>query len=169
MSAEDWPAVARIYGAGIAGGNATFEHAVPSWEQWRAARVEDPCLVARSESGAGSGAGSGEVLGWAALMLTSARHVYRGVGEVGIYVDPRHVRRGVGRALLSALTVASERTGFWTLQAGIFPENGASIALHESCGFRLVGRRERVGMMPDGEWRDVMLYERRSKTVGTRP
>lgn len=161
MSAEDWPAVARIYGAGIAGGNATFEHTVPSWEQWRSARVKDPCLIARGRSG--------EVLGWAALTQTSARPVYRGVGEVGIYVDPDHARRGVGRTLLRALIEASERAGFWTLQAGIFPENEASIALHESCGFRLVGRRERVGMMQSGDWRDVMLYERRSQAVGTRP
>jgi phosphinothricin acetyltransferase len=121
--------------------------------------VEDPCLVARNQQG--------EVLGWAALTPTSARLVYRGVGEVGIYVDPGHVRAGIGRALLSNLIEESERAGFWTLQAGIFPENTASIALHESCGFRLVGRRERVGMMQDGAWRDVMLYERRSKAVGT--
>jgi L-amino acid N-acyltransferase YncA len=158
MSAEDWPSVARIYEEGMATGNATFEHTLPSWEQWRSARVEHPCLVARVESGA--------VLGWAALTRVSARAVYSGVGEVGVYVDQNHARRGVGRLLLSALIESSERAGFWTLQAGIFPENEASVALHESCGFRLVGRRERVGKMVDGRWRDVVLYERRSWVVG---
>jgi phosphinothricin acetyltransferase len=92
--------------------------------------------------------------------------VYRGVGEVGVYVDQSHARRGIGRLLLGALIEASECAGFWTLQAGIFPENEGSIALHEGCGFRLVGRRERVGQMPDGRWRDVLLYERRSSHVG---
>src|SRR5580693_1447929 len=158
MSAEDWPSVARIYREGMATGNATFEHEVSSWERWRAARVEDPCLVARDDAGA--------VLGWAALSRVSARAVYRGVGEVGVYVDQRNARRGIGRLLLGALVESSERAGFWTLQAGIFPENEGSIALHESCGFRLVGRRERVGRMPDGRWRDVMFYERRSEIVG---
>jgi L-amino acid N-acyltransferase YncA len=158
MSAEDWPSVARIYREGMATGNATFEHEVSSWERWRAARVEDPCLVARDDAGA--------VLGWAALSRVSARAVYRGVGEVGVYVDQRNARRGIGRLLLGALVESSERAGFWTLQAGIFPENEGSIALHESCGFRLLGRRERVGRMPDGRWRDVLLYERRSDVVG---
>jgi L-amino acid N-acyltransferase YncA len=158
MTAEDWPSVARIYREGMAAGNATFEHTVPRWEQWRSARVDDPCLVARG--------GSGELLGWAALSPVSARAVYRGVGEVGVYVDQSHARRGIGRLLLGALIESSERAGFWTLQAGIFPENEGSIALHESCGFRLVGKRERVGRMADGSWRDVMLYERRSQVVG---
>ncbi|HYM44749.1 MAG TPA: GNAT family N-acetyltransferase [Solirubrobacteraceae bacterium] len=157
MTAADWPAVARIYAAGVAGGDATFEHAVPSWEQWSSARVLDPRLVARE---------SGEVLGWAALSLTSARAVYRGVAEVSVYVDPAFARRGIGRALLQALVEDSERAGFWTLTAGVFPENEASIALHERCGFELVGVRRRVGQMRDGRWRDVALYERRSAVVG---
>jgi phosphinothricin acetyltransferase len=159
MSVDDWPSVVRIYEEGMATGNATFEHTAPCWEQWRSARVDDPCLVARGESGA--------VLGWAALTRVSARAVYSGVGEVGVYVDQHHARHGIGRLLMGALIESSERAGFWTLQAGIFPENEASIALHESCGFRLVGRRERVGRMVDGRWRDVMLYERRSGVVGT--
>lgn len=158
MTAEDWPAVERIYRAGIAAGNATFEHTVPDWEQWRTARLSEPCLVARGESG--------EVLGWAALTPASSRPVYRGVAEVSIYVAPSHTRRGVGRALLVALVETSERAGVWTLRAGIFPENEASIALHESCGFRLLGIHERIGQMPDGRWRDVVLYERRSDVVG---
>lgn len=158
MTAADWPAVARIYAAGIAGGDATFEHAVPSWEQWSRARVVDPRLVARDASG--------QVCGWAALSPTSARPVYRGVAEVSVYVDPAVVRQGIGRALLKVLVEDSERAGFWTLTAGIFPENKASIALHERCGFELVGMRRRVGQMTDGRWRDVVLYERRSPTVG---
>jgi L-amino acid N-acyltransferase YncA len=106
------------------------------------------------------------VLGWAALSPTSTRPVYRGVGEVSIYVDPACARRGVGRALLEGLIAASEREGFWTLRAGIFPENTASIALHERCGFAFVGVSRRIGQMPDGRWRDVVMYERRSPTVG---
>ena len=96
----------------------------------------------------------------------STRPVYRGVGEVGIYVAPEHTGRGVGGALLRALIDASECAGIWTLQAGIFPENRASIALHERCGFELVGVRRRIGQMPDGRWRDVLLFERRSRVVG---
>jgi len=158
MRQEDWPSVARIYAAGIEGGNATFEQEVPEWEQWREAHVKDPCLVACGPTG--------EVLGWAALSPTSARPVYRGVAEVSVYVDPAVARQGIGRALLRALVEHSERAGFWTLTAGIFPENEASIALHEACGFQLVGVHKRVGQMGDGRWRDVLLYERRSATVG---
>jgi L-amino acid N-acyltransferase YncA len=194
MTAADWPAVARIYAAGIAGGDATFEHIVPSWADWSQARLPALRLVAReqsssesgvvssgksvtelgdrfvTESGDGSdrapGAGSGEVCGWAALSPVSARAVYCGVGAVSIYVDPSHARRGVGRALLSTLVEESERAGLWTLEAGIFPENRASVALHEGCGFRLVGVRHRIGQMCDGRWRDVALYERRSSAIG---
>ncbi len=158
MSADDWPAVSRIYAEGIATGNATFEHTVPDWSEWREARALDPCLVARGSSG--------EAIGWAALSHVSSRPVYRGVGEVGIYVELDSAGRGVGRTLLTALIDASERAGFWTLQAGIFPENTASIALHESCGFHPVGTRERIGRTMDGPWRDVVLYERRSEVVG---
>ncbi len=157
MGAEDWPAVARIFEQGIATGNATFERAAPSWERWSAARCPEPRLVARDASG---------VIGWAALSPVSTRQVYRGVGAVSIYVAPADSRRGVGRALLDELIRASERAGFWTLQAGIFPENTASIALHEGCGFRLMGTHEHIGQMADGRWRDVVLYERRSELVG---
>jgi phosphinothricin acetyltransferase len=158
MTAADWPAVARIYAAGIAGGDATFEHSVPSCEEFSRDHVPSPRLVAREQSG--------DVLGWAALSPTSTRHFYRGVAEVSIYVDPEFTRRGLGRALLSALIEASERAGFWTLQALIFPENTASVALHEGCGFELIGVSTRVGRMADGRWRDVALYERRSEVVG---
>jgi L-amino acid N-acyltransferase YncA len=152
MEAEDWPSVARIYAAGIAGGNATFEHTVPSWEDWSRARVADSRLVGRGRDG--------QVLGWAALTPVSARECYRGVGSVSIYVDPDFAGQGVGRALLFGLIEASERAGFWTLEAGIFPENIASIRLHKRCGFTLLGTRRRVGQMLDGTWRDVALYER---------
>lgn len=166
MVAADWPAVARIYWAGIDAGNATFESEIPSWERWRAARLAEPCLVARAGEAGGEGGDSGAVIGWAALTAASTRTVYSGVAEVSIYVDPARSGRGVGRALLLALIEASERAGIWTLQAGIFPENRASIALHERCGFRLLGTRERIGQMSDGRWRDVVLYERRSVRVG---
>jgi L-amino acid N-acyltransferase YncA len=159
LTASDWPEVSRIYAAGIAGGNATFEHSVPEWEAWYAARLPEPCLVARD--------GSGAVIGWAALSPVSARAVYRGVGSVSIYVDPPYAGRGVGTVLLSELVAASERCGLWTIEAGIFPENAVSVALHERCGFRLVGVRRRVGQMRDGRWRDVLLYERRSSVVGS--
>jgi L-amino acid N-acyltransferase YncA len=161
MTAADWPAVARIYEAGIAGGNATFEPHAPSFEAWRDAHIDDPCLIARG------GEADGDVLGWAALGPISPRPVYRGVAEVSIYVDPAQARRGVGRALLNALVERSEQAGFWTLVAGIFPENTASIALHVACGFEPAGTRKRVGQMPGGgPWRDVVFYERRSRIVG---
>ncbi len=170
MSAEDWPAVARIYQAGIDAGNATFESVVPAWETWRSSRLAEPCLVARQifqdPSAPASADNPRAVIGWAALTAASTRPVYRGVAEISIYVDPAHARRGVGRILLLALIEASERAGLWLLRAGIFPENEASITLHERCGFRLVGTHERIGQMPDGRWRDVVLYERRSGTVG---
>ncbi len=118
-----------------------------------------PALLARDGPG-------GTVLGWAALAPTSPRAVYRGVGEVSVYVDPAVARRGVGRALLDGLIAASERAGFWTLRAGIFPENAASIALHEGAGFEHAGLSRRIGQMPDGRWRDVVHYERRSGVVG---
>jgi L-amino acid N-acyltransferase YncA len=163
MTAADWPTVARIYEAGIAGGNATFEPEAPSFEEWQNAHIGDPCLVAR-ESAHGADRG---VLGWAALGSISPRAVYRGVAEVSIYVDPVQARRGVGRALLSALVERSEKAGFWTLVAGIFPENTASVALHLACGFEPAGLRRRMGQMPgNGRWRDVAFYERRSGVVG---
>jgi len=131
---------------------------VPSWEDWSRARLPAPRLVARDEPGA--------VRGWAALSPTSARPVYRGVVEVSVYVDPAVARRGIGRALLDALIEGSEQAGCWTLTAGIFPENHASVALHCACGFELIGVRRRIGQMRDGRWRDVALYERRSSVVG---
>lgn len=158
MTEGEWPAVARIYAAGIDAGNATFEREVPSWDSWQAARSGLPCLVAKN--------GDGVVVGWAALTPASTRAVYGGVAAISIYVDPHNRREGVARELLLALIAAAEHAGLWTLEAGIFPENVASVTLHERCGFRLVGVRRRVGQMADGSWRDVLLYERRSEVVG---
>jgi L-amino acid N-acyltransferase YncA len=157
MCPEDWTAVRAIYVEGIATGNATFETEAPTWESWDAAHAPAPRLVARDAGGA--------ILGWAALTPVSGRCVYAGVGDLSVYVSEAARGRGVGRALLQALVSESERVGIWTLQAGIFPENEASLALHKSCGFREVGRRERIGKM-NGAWRDVILLERRSGIAG---
>lgn len=151
----DWPAVAAIYRAGVDSGNATFETEVPDWEQWDASRLPAPRLVAVED---------GRVAAWAALAPVSRRPVYRGVADVGIYVAPAAQGRGIGRSLLRALVEQSAREGIWTLQAGVFPENVASLALHRSCGFREVGVRERIGAH-HGVWRDVVLLERRSDVV----
>lgn len=152
---KDWPAVRTIYQEGIATGNATFETETPDWETWDQAHRSDCRIVARA---------SDRVVGWAALSPVSGRCVYDGVAEVSVYVAATARGRGIGKALLSALVQASERAGVWTLQAGIFPENVASIAIHKACGFRKVGIRERLGQM-DGVWRDVILMERRSAAV----
>jgi L-amino acid N-acyltransferase YncA len=160
MVPADWPAVRAIYLEGIATGNATFETDAPSWETWNVAHAPEPRLVARHASG-----GDGAILGWAALTPVSGRCVYAGVGDLSVYVAASARGRGVGTSLLVALVTESERTGIWTLQAGIFPENEASLALHRSCGFREVGRRERIGRM-NGVWRDVVLLERRSRIAG---
>jgi L-amino acid N-acyltransferase YncA len=153
---DDWDAVRAIYRQGIATGNTTFETEVPTWEGWDAGHLAACRLVASKE---------GQIVGWAALSPVSGRCVYAGVTEVSIYVAADARGQGVGKALLAALVEASEQQGIWTLQAGIFPENEASIALHKRCGFRVVGRRERLGQM-DGVWRDVLLMERRSDVVG---
>ncbi|MGH7689760.1 MAG: GNAT family N-acetyltransferase [Gemmatimonadaceae bacterium] len=152
----DWPAVARIYAAGIASGHATFETTVPTWEHWEAAHLASMRLVAGDD---------GRVLGWSALSPVSTRCVYGGVAEVSAYVDPDAGNRGVGGRLLDALISGSEEDGLWTLRAMIFPENVASLTLHEHRGFRVVGRRARLGQLA-GRWRDVLLLERRSDRVG---
>lgn len=156
LQAEDWPQVRAIYLEGIATGNATFEQSAPEWAKWDAGHLQTPRLVARSDP---------EVLGWAALSAVSSRCVYAGVAEVSIYIAERARGRGVGQRLMARLVADSEAVGLWMLQAGIFPENTASIALHERAGFRIVGRRERLGQM-NGHWRDVVLMERRSRVVG---
>jgi phosphinothricin acetyltransferase len=158
MKIGDWEQVRAIYLEGIATGVATFETDAPAWEKWDAGHLRKPRLVARDATGA--------VVGWAALSPVSDRCVYGGVAEVSVYVGERGRGRGVGRALLDALVGASEREGIWTLQAGVFPENTTSVALHLRCGFREVGRRERIGKL-NGAWRDTLLLERRSQSVGT--
>jgi L-amino acid N-acyltransferase YncA len=156
MVAADWPAVRSIYEDGIATRNATFETSAPAWEVWDAGRRPDCRLVARVD---------GQVVGWAALSPYSSRSAYHGVAEVSVYVAASARGKGLGRALLRALIEAAEAAGVWTLQAGIFPENETSIQLHSAERFRVVGRRERIGQL-DGKWRDVVLMERRSDSVG---
>jgi phosphinothricin acetyltransferase len=156
MANGDWAAVRAIYEQGIRTGNATFETQSPDWEAWDSAHLPDCRLVARRQ---------GQIMGWAALVPVSGRCVYAGVAEVSVYVAEAARGRGMGKALLQALVEASEQAGIWTLQAGIFPENEASIALHRACGFRIVGRRERLGQL-EGVWRDVVLMERRSTVAG---
>jgi L-amino acid N-acyltransferase YncA len=156
LESEDWDQVSEIYREGIQSGNATFETSPPSWEKWDAAHLPTGRLVARV---------GGRIAGWAALSPVSDRCVYAGVAEVSIYVSADTRGQGVGKALLAAVVAAAERDGIWTLQSGTFPENAASIALQKACGFREVGRRERLGKM-GGRWRDVILLERRSRVAG---
>ncbi len=158
MSASDWDDVRRIYAEGIATGDATMETAPPPWESWDSAHRPDCRLVAREEGG--------RMLGWAALSRVSERCAYGGVAEVSVYVSKDARGRGVGRRLLEELVRASEEAGIWTLQAGIFPENVASLSIHQHCGFRVVGVREKLGKLGPA-WRDVALLERRSARVGT--
>src|SRR5579871_4997763 len=163
MVREHWVSVRDIYAQGIATGNATFETEAPDWEKWDSGHRKDCRLIAVEESGGLPH--SSEVLGWAALSSISSRHVYRGVAEVSVYVATGAQGRGVGKALLQALIQESETCGIWTLQAGIFPENTASIALHKNCGFREVGIRRRIGKLGE-TWRDVAFLERRSSKIG---
>ena len=156
LTPNDWEAVRRIYAEGIATHNATFEVTTPEWAVWDAGHLPECRFVARED---------GQVVGWVALSPYSKRHVYRGVAEETIYIAETARGRGVGSALMAMLIPASEALGIWTLQAGIFPENEASVKLHERCGFRVVGRRERLGQQ-NGRWRDVLFLERRSQTVG---
>jgi L-amino acid N-acyltransferase YncA len=155
LCVEHWEDVARIFGEGIATLQATFETEVPSWEAWDRAHLAEHRLVATRD---------GTVVGWAALSPVSDRCVYGGVAEGSVYVGESDRGRGVGLALLRTLVESAEAVGIWTIQAGIFPENVASVRLHESVGFRVVGRRERLGKL-DGAWRDVLLLERRSAVV----
>jgi L-amino acid N-acyltransferase YncA len=157
MTAEDWPAVRAIYGEGISTGNATFATDLPDWQAWDSSHRPNCRLVASKGI---------KIFGWAALSAVSARQVYAGVAEVSIYVTASARGVGIGKALLQALIHESERSGIWTLQAGIFPENVASLSLHRSLSFREVGVREKIGQLA-GQWRDVQLLERRSSIAGT--
>jgi L-amino acid N-acyltransferase YncA len=153
FEARDWPAVKAIFEQGVATRRATFETEAPSWEDWDGTHLRLR-LVAEED---------GEVLGWAALVPYSSRECYRGVAESSVYVTERARGLGVGRALMERLVHDSEEAGYWTLQAGVFPENEESLALHRRVGFRVVGVRERIGRL-DGEWKDVVLLERRSES-----
>jgi L-amino acid N-acyltransferase YncA len=168
MPPDLWPAVREIYREGIATGNATFETEVPGWEKWDTGHRKDCRLVAlepfEKDSELVIPLEKVAVLGWAALSPVSTRRVYAGVAEVSVYVAAAARGRGVGKALLQALVQESEVNGVWTLQAGIFPENVASVTLHSSCGFRQVGVRRRIGKLGD-TWRDVLLMERRSPSI----
>lgn len=156
MNPGDWEQVRSIIREGIATGHTTFETEPPSWEKWDAGHLEIARLVARRGD---------RVLGWAALSPVSKRDAYRGVAELSISIAKESRGQGIGRALLDALIEASEKNEIWMLQAAIFPENTASVKLHLRCGFREVGRRERIGKL-NGSWRDTVLFERRSQIVG---
>ena len=157
MDFDHWPSVREIYAQGIASGNATFETEAPDWREWDQSHLPTGRFVALLD---------GVVVGWAALSPVSDRCAYSGVAEVSVYVGVEARGRGVGARLMGVLVSASEALGIWTLQAGVFPENDASVRVHTRVGFRLVGRRERLGEM-QGAWRDVLLLERRSTEVGT--
>ena len=157
LKPSDWEQVRSIYLEGIKSGNSTFETGAPSWQQWDEGHHEFARLVMRDEE---------KILGWAALSPVSKRSVYRGVAEVTVYVAESARGQGIGRVLLDALIAESERNGIWTLQASIFPENAASVQLHLRCGFREVGRRERIATL-NGVWRDTLLFERRSRMLTT--
>lgn len=157
MAAEHADQVLAIYQAGIYEGNATFETAAPGWAEFSAARLPDHRFVALDADGE-------TVLGWVTASAVSSRCVYAGVVEHSVYVHPGAQGRGLGRLLLARLIASTEAAGIWTIQSGIFPENAASIALHHAAGFRIVGRRERIGRH-HGRWRDILLMERRSPTL----
>jgi phosphinothricin acetyltransferase len=162
LQARHWSDVRAIYQAGIGTGHATFESRAPdSFEQWIRGHVPELCFVAIDD---------GTPVGWAALARASQRSVYAGVADESVYIARSHARRGIGRSLLSALIQQSEERGYWTLQAGVFPENVASVALHRALGFEALGLRRRIGRMSygpmAGQWRDVLFLERRSRRVG---
>ncbi|UKJ07640.1 GNAT family N-acetyltransferase [Solitalea lacus] len=156
MQPEHWEAVKAIYEEGIATDNATFQLSAPDWAEWDQSHLKHCRLVIIEDN---------IVMGWAALTQVSDRCVYAGVAEVSVYVAEKYRGNGIGALLLNELVAESEKNGIWTLQAGIFPENKGSLALHQKFDFRLVGKRERIGKM-NGKWRDTLLLERRSTKVG---
>jgi phosphinothricin acetyltransferase len=161
MTLSDADRVVDIYGQAIKSGHATFQEDPGTWDSWDQGHLPECRLVACEDD---------EVIGWAGLSGVSNRCVYRGVAEISVYVDPKCHGHGVGKALLAALIAASEEHGIWSLEAGIFPENEASLALHQALGFETVGRKRALGRMGygplAGQWRDVMLLQRRSQVVG---
>ena len=155
MRNTDQDAVLAIYQQGIETGVATFETAVPTWETWDAGHLANSRFVSQRGE---------QLIGWAALSPVSSRCVYEGVAEVSVYIATAVRGQGVGKSLLKKLVAASEQDGIWTLQASLFPENAASLAIHQSCGFRVVGRRERIARL-HGVWRDTLFLERRSPII----
>ncbi len=156
MQAADWQFVKQIYEEGIATGNSTFQTFAPEWDEWNISHLEHSRGVAKEGD---------NILGWAALTPVSGRCVYAGVAEVSVYVSDKARGKGLGKQLLQKLIEESEANNLWTLQAGIFPENIPSIKIHEDCGFRIIGKREKIGKM-NGSWRDTILLERRSNKIG---
>ncbi|PAB60427.1 GNAT family N-acetyltransferase [Anaeromicrobium sediminis] len=157
MTKDDWEQVSRIYYEGIKTGNATFQSEVPTWEEWDKSHLDSCRFIAKLDN---------KILGWIALSPTSSRWVYRGVVEVSVYIDLEHRGHGIGYRLLNTVIEESEKEDIWTIQAGILEENYASIMLHEKCGFRMLGLREKIGKSQNGLWRNVVFLERRSKVVG---
>ena len=157
LIAQDWQQVKEIYEEGIATGNATFHSAAPDWDEWDQSHVKNSRIVAVDDAS--------NILGWAALTPVSGRCVYAGVAEVSVYVSDKARGKGIGKSLLKELIRQSEQNGFWTLTAGIFPENEASLKIHQQAGFKVLGIRERIGKM-NGEWRNTVLLERRSDVAG---
>ena len=156
IKATDWEIVAEIYRQGIETNNATFQQQIPTWEEWDNGHLKNCRILASIDN---------KIAGWAALTPVSGRCVYAGVAEVSVYVADNFRGQNIGKMLLNKLIIESEKENLWTLQAGIFPENIASLTIHEKLGFRKVGYRENIGKM-NGEWRDTVLMERRSKVVG---
>ena len=156
MTEHDWPFVAEIFKQGIETDNATFEKEIPTWDKWNSSHLSKCRIVSVLYN---------SVVAWAALTPVSDRCIYAGVAEVSVYVSSKYQGLKIGTKILEKLITESEKEGIWTLQAGIFPENKASIKIHENLGFRIVGFRERIGKM-DRIWRDTVLLERRSKKVG---
>lgn len=156
MRPEDWQDVQVIYQQGIESRQATFETAVPTWDEWNRSKLPNCRLTALNDN---------LIIGWAALSPISRRQVYAGVAEVSIYVRQKARRQGVGHTLLKALVKCSEGAGIWTLQSSVFPENQATLTLHHKLGFRIIGKRERIALH-HGVWRDTILLERRSQFVG---
>lgn len=156
ISRDNFPEIVEIYLQGISTQIATFQNEAPSWEEWDKSHLSSCRLVALLE---------GKICGWAAISPVSSRCVYSGVAEVSIYIGQEHRGKGIGKALLQELIHQSEKEGIWTLQSSIFSENLPSIKLHESCGFRMVGYREKIGLK-NGIWKDNVLMEKRSNKIG---
>jgi L-amino acid N-acyltransferase YncA len=157
MNEQDWPEVSKIYKQGIDTGKATFQTCIPEYSDWDASHIKECRFVALNHNA---------IVGWVALSKVSNRCVYGGVAEVSIYIAETSRGKGIGKALLNYLVTESEKAGLWMLQSGIMEDNPASIRLHEKCGFRKVGLRDRIGKDCNGKWRSTVLMERRSKTVG---